>query len=263
MKKNEIELQINKIQNYIKNNKNNPNKNLGTYYARLGILYQASDVNWHNGGIYKPLALDNFNKALNYELNSKEKISILQRKGMLLKMMSKGIEAIQTHQLIFNINSATNYDKSEAYVHIADAQSMMGNVQQALESLQNALNLNPDNLEVFYPMVQACKEIKCKTTQEWAELVSLIEKTLHSKTKSKNQKKKKTSSINSKESQVDIYGDDYDENDDYDNDYDDDQSKEDSLSTSTYWALYEAGLKAGMRIILSINFYFYFLLSIK
>jgi tetratricopeptide (TPR) repeat protein len=224
-----VENEIQTLKNYLERNQNS-NRNLGSQYARLGFLYQSSDVRWHNGGKYKPYALENFNKALTYDLADEEKILILQRKGMLLKMMSKGQEAVETHQQVLNMAEVSDEDASDAYVHMADAQSMMGQVSEALESLHHAFKLNPNNLEVYYPMVQACKELKCKSVEEWGRLVEEMEGALH---RFENPSKKRRSK-RSKKLQVD-----------FDDDDDDDDWSNPPLSTGILWALYEAGIKAG------------------
>jgi tetratricopeptide (TPR) repeat protein len=226
-----LENEIQTLKNYLERYKDS-NRNLGSQYARLGFLYQSSDVRWHNGGKYKPFALESLNKALTYDLSDTEKILILQRKGMLLKMMSKGPEAVETHQQVLNMVEVSDEDASEACVHMADAQSMMGQVSEALESLSQALKFNPNNLEVYYPMVQACKELKCKSVEEWGQLVQEMERALsRSKNPTKKQKSRRSKNI-----QIDFNEDDDD---------DDDWSDSPSLSTGIYWALYEAGLKAG------------------
>lgn len=224
-----LENEIQTLRNYLEANKNS-HRNLGSQYARLGSLYQSSDVRWHNGGKYKPYALENFNRALTYDLAEDEKILVLQRKGMLLKMMSKGIEAVETHQQVLNMADVSREDAADAYVHMADAQSMMGQVPEALKSLNKASELNPNNLEVYYPMVQACKELKCRTVEEWAQLVGEMEGAL---LRSKNPSRQKRSK-RMKNFQVD-----------FDDDDDDDDWSNPPMSTGIYWALYEAGLKAG------------------
>jgi tetratricopeptide (TPR) repeat protein len=225
-----IENEIQNLKRSLERNQNS-NRNLGSQYAHLGFLYQSSDVRWHNGGKYKPLALENFNKALTYDLSDKEKILILQRKGMLLKMMSKGAEAVETHQQVLNLREVSDADASEAYLHIADAQSMMGKVSEALESLNSALSLDPNNLGVYYPMVQACKELRCKTPSGWAETVQEMETALQRA----NSGKGKTHRRRTQSLQWTSDDDDEDEDDEPDS----------TVSTGIYWALYEASLKAG------------------
>ncbi len=175
------------------------------------------------------MALEAFNNALNFDLSDEDKILILQRKGMLLKMMSQGAESIETLQLVFDVPTATKSDYSEAYVHIADSQTMMGQVSEALVSLQKALDANPNNLEVYYPMVQACKEVKCKTVEGWGTFVmEIVNAITNSKNPSTKKKSKRSQKIN-----VDFLDDD------------DEDVRSSTESSSLYWALYEAGLKAG------------------
>lgn len=231
-----LEREISNLQTFIHRYQHSE-RNLGPQYAQLGLLYQSSDVRWHNGGKYKPIALENFNKALAYELSESDKILVLQRKGMLLKMMSKGPEAVDSHQEVLRIPNISKYDASEAYLHMADAQSMMGEVSQAIESLEKALKLNPNNLEAYYPLVQACKELNCKTAREWAQLVQEMEVAAE---RASNPKK----GIRTRRQRKISLSDEED---------DDDEEESKGLSTGIYWALYEAGLKAGTSLILSLS----------
>mmetsp|Transcript_2943 Transcript_2943/g.4463 ORF Transcript_2943/g.4463 Transcript_2943/m.4463 type:complete len:231 (-) Transcript_2943:4091-4783(-) len=173
-----IENEITRLNAYLKDSEGT-NANLGPYWLQLGLYYQTSDIRWHNGGEYKPLALESFDNALKYPLSSSERITALQRKGLLLKMMSRGNEAVASHAAILDIPQATDRDIAAAYVNMADAKNMIGDVGSALSLLNEALETDPLYLEAYYPLIKTCEEIKCRTKpQEWSVLVSGIERAL-------------------------------------------------------------------------------------
>lgn len=172
-------------------------------------------------------------------------------------MMGRGDDAVASHQSVLSIVSATAADKSAAHMHIADAQNMMGLIDEAHSSLKISLEVDPGNLDAYYQLVQVCKEKGCwQTPEEWGKVVAEMETALL--------QSQKTSSAASKK----LNREDEIEDDDYY--YDDYEEKEraqlsqraasvldatTSPSVSIYWALFEACHKKGVILfVLSSHF---------
>lgn len=174
-------------------------------------------MKWHDGGVHKPLALDAFDKALECKLQDDDRFTYLHYKGILLKMMGKGQDAIDTHKQSLSF-APSKEQKSKVFVQLADARSMMGDLEEAVAALKSALKADPSNLEAFYPLVESYKELGNFTRADWIELSRKIEKKVHNNGRS-------TVATQDRDATKEL-----------------DFTKS---PTSAYWALFEAWQKAG------------------
>lgn len=90
-------------------------------------------------------------------------------------MMGRGKEAVDTHLLSLD-SASSKVDKARAFVQLADAQHMMGELDDSLTSLQLSLKTHPRHLDAYYPMVQIYKELGNLTKSDWSNLAQKIEK---------------------------------------------------------------------------------------
>jgi len=151
-------------------------------YTNLGFLLQLKDVRWHLGRDLKPEALECFNRALGI-LNSLDepKVSVLitinHRKGMLLKMMGRGEEAVATHEMVIELASAT-FDKAASIYHKAEALGMLGKVENAIDCYRDAIALRPDLIAYYLPLVRSLREQNKMSTKQWKKLITEMNKAL-------------------------------------------------------------------------------------
>jgi tetratricopeptide (TPR) repeat protein len=133
---------------------------------------------------------------------------------------------------------------------MADAQNMMGRIDEAHSSLKVALELDPDNLEAYYQLVQVCKEKGCwRSSEEWGEVVAEMEGALlRSKGALHNAGPVGSSTKGSHmgEESEDDYYDDYSEDEESALPTRDLAAAPPSLSI--YWALFEACQKKGAEL---------------
>ena len=156
-------------------------------WRRLGLLLQTKDVRQHTGGgILQPEILEAFDKAikLNDDRDSAMSFQVYEHRGMLLKMMGRGEEAIADHDLAIEF-AATNVEKCDAMSNKAAALVMLGRVQRATSLYRETLDLCPDKLSFYLPLVQCLQELGTYNTSDWESLLVDIELALFSPNKSK------------------------------------------------------------------------------
>jgi len=142
-------------------------------WANLGALLQVKDVRVKGGGYLKKEALECFNNALVANNNEKVNLDILvnHRKGLLLKMMGRGEEAIESHDIVINLATST-YDQATALFYKGEALGMLGRVDQAIEHYKKALTIRPDQLASYLNLVRALREANKMSNKEWTDLVT-------------------------------------------------------------------------------------------
>lgn len=153
--------------------KNSGNANIGHLWGQLGMLYQAHDVKFHDGGTLQPLALDAFQKAIQHIDSDTVLYQIYQRMGMLLKMMGRGADAVAAHATAFNL-ADTPDSKADALLQHSNALGMMGDLRGSIELLEKALSLYPKGLAVYLPLVSTQKELKEWDKTQWSALVDAM-----------------------------------------------------------------------------------------
>ena len=151
-------------------------------WTNLGFLLQLKDVRWHLGRDLKPEALECFNRALSImssigENNAPALITINHRKGMLLKMMGRGEEAVATHDIVIGL-ATTVFDKAASLYHKAEALGMLGKVKEAIACYREALSLRPDQISYYLPLVRSLRELNTMTTKQWKKLLKEMNKSL-------------------------------------------------------------------------------------
>eukprot|EP01041_Mallomonas_annulata_P013383 gene13383-28372_t len=149
-------------------------------WGDLGLLLQLKDIRIHEGGgALQSEALDCFNKALALAKDNdiRLRISINQNKGILLKMMGRGEEALIAHDAVYEL-SVNKFDQASAIYHKAEAFTMLGRVKEAIQLYKRALTIQPDGLATYLPLVKGLKELNEYSKEEWKELLKEIQKKL-------------------------------------------------------------------------------------
>ena len=161
-------------------------------------------------------------------------------------MMGRGSEAIACYEAILNKPSASPAERSAGLMHMADAQNMMGLLDEAYDSLERSLEMDSTNLEAYYQLVQVCKERLCWEGNGWGALVRRIEDALRVATASPP-----PPPPHKKDEEEDDYDDYY---------YEDDADPPPPLLSnarppspsdpprSVHWALFEACHRAGTSL---------------
>jgi tetratricopeptide (TPR) repeat protein len=146
-------------------------------WRRLGLLLQTKDIRQHiGGGVLQPEALEAFDKALRLNDDRDYGISyqVYEHRGILLKMMGRGEEAIISHN--FAIEYAANkVEKCEAMSNKAAALVMLGRVSQAAALYRETVSLCKDKTSYFLPLVQCYLELGRLNSSTWSDLLVTIE----------------------------------------------------------------------------------------
>jgi len=170
-----VDKQIEDLKNQLKlhDKISGSNAEKATAWANLGLNLQIKDVGWHVGGRdLQPEALDCFNKALLLADSSDLRLlmTVNQHKGILLKMMDRGEESAEAHDLVFELSTA-NYDKSSALFSKGDALAMLGRIEEAIDCYRQALSLRPDQISTYLPLVKSLKEQNKMSKSNWKSLL--------------------------------------------------------------------------------------------
>eukprot|EP01041_Mallomonas_annulata_P014602 gene14602-31074_t len=141
---------ISKLKHQIKNLESTGGNDIekANILGNIGLLLQLKDIRVHEGGgALQPEALDCFNKALALAKDNdiRLRISINQHKGILLKMMGRGEEALIAHDTVYEL-SVNKFDQASAIYHKAEAFTMLGRVKEAIQLYKRALTIQPDGL---------------------------------------------------------------------------------------------------------------------
>jgi len=143
-------------------------------WASIAMNLQMQDAIWHNGGVeIQQEALLSFDKAI--ELTDAGKKDLLvqlhQNKGILLKMMGRGKESLESHDKSFSL-ADSRFDKSSALYSKGDTLGMMGLLDQAVDSYKEAIKLRPDHISVYLPLVKVLREQNKTDKKSWRRLMS-------------------------------------------------------------------------------------------
>eukprot|EP01036_Dinobryon_divergens_P036186 gene36186-47054_t len=173
---------ISKLKHQIKNLESTGGNDIekANILGNIGLLLQLKDIRVHEGGgALQPEALDCFNKALALAKDNdiRLRISINQHKGILLKMMGRGEEALIAHDTVYEL-SVNKFDQASAIYHKAEAFTMLGRVKEAIQLYKRALTIQPDGLATYLPLVKGLKELNEYSKEEWKELLKEIQKKL-------------------------------------------------------------------------------------
>lgn len=143
---------------------------IGALWGQLGMLYQAHDIRYHDGGTLQPLALEAFRKAISLSDDNTVLYQVHQRLGMLLKMMSRGEEAVVEHTIAYEL-AVSAEEKADALQQHAAALGMIGDLKGSIELLEKSLRIYPKGLAAYLPLVAAQKELKQWSPREWSRIV--------------------------------------------------------------------------------------------
>lgn len=181
---NTLDEKINEMKYYLSKHPDDIKENIeqnAEVYKQLGLIIHMKDVKFHvGGGILQNDALEAFNKALDLGRNNLPLVVYVnQHKGLLLKMMGKGIEAIVCHEIAFNLSS-TNRDKAMAIHHKGNALVMIGKVREAIDIFKEALRLSPSQFCNYLQLVECYKELGEFTKLEWKNFFYEIEENVRS-----------------------------------------------------------------------------------
>ena len=149
-------------------------------WGNIGMMLQVKDVIFHEGGgKLQPEALECFNKALSLAAGKSKNlvITVNHRKGLLLKMMGKGEDAVVSHDLAYAA-STTLFDKSLSLASKADAYTMLGDIKLSIDLYREALSLRPDRLEHYLPLVKCLREQNELNKDSWKALLKEMKSAL-------------------------------------------------------------------------------------
>ena len=174
-----INLNIERVLSDLRFLENNGDDNvIASAWANLGFLYQMKDALFHSGSrVLQPMALECFSKALKLTDDIPLRIQVHQHRGILLKMMGKGIEAIQDHDIAYDLSS-TRFDKSATRHSKSDALGMLGRVDEAIIACKEALSQRPDHISLYLPLVRLLREQNKISNEEWNLLYKEMKKAL-------------------------------------------------------------------------------------
>lgn len=174
-----LDNQIDNVKNMLGNKAALRNNDLlhADLWRRLGLMLQTKDVRQHvGGGALQPEALAAFDNALKFndDLDLELSFQVYQHRGMLLKMMGRGDEAIRSHDMAYSLSSNPN-EKADAMSQKGAAQVMLGRVSEAINSYKRVLSIYPQHLSTYLPLVQAHLELGNFTSSDWSVLLKDIE----------------------------------------------------------------------------------------
>ena len=83
-------------------------------------------------------------------------------------------ESILASEIVFN-RSTSNYDKSATYSMRADAYSLMGEVDTALQFYNKALELAYYQINLYLPLTECYKEVEKFSKDDWRAMLNRME----------------------------------------------------------------------------------------
>lgn len=207
-----------------------------TTWRSLGMLLQTKDVHQHKGGgALRPESYQAFTNAIvcNNGRDSGLSYQIHQHRGILLKMMGRGDEAISDHDEALKV-AATTIERVNSMYHKANALVMLGRISEAVDLYKRALQITPCDTSIYHALVQCYMEKHMLNKTEWGNLLTTIEKSIVCEGNSN----------------------------DHDDDDDDNNEGRQPRDSSGFFALYE--VKADVQhlqtiISLAVLFYFMFM----
>ena len=144
-------------------------------WLQLGTLLTFKDMRYHEDGfVTRERALDAFNQALRTAAPEDRHVELVahHKRGMLLKMMGRGEEAVRAHDQSFAL-ATSDADRSVALQFKAAALSMMGTPSAAAVLFREALSLAPSQLGIYHPLAGCLAEMG-QSPEEWRALLEEV-----------------------------------------------------------------------------------------
>lgn len=130
-------------------------------------------MKWHDGGTMQPLALEAFEKALSLTNERPLRYLVHQRMGMLLKVMGRGEESINAHDVAFDL-ATDDLERADALNQKAHTLGMLNRVPQSIEVMEQSIEIYPKAISSYLPLVKAHRELKDLDADGWRALVARI-----------------------------------------------------------------------------------------
>ena len=144
-------------------------------WKQLGMAYQNKDAHFHtDGGALRHDALKAFENALKYSKNDNLNLIVNHYKGILLKIMGKGENAIVAHNDALKI-SRNPWDRSASLMERASALNMLGRVEAAIQDYRTAIQISPMKRSAYLPLAICYKELNFLSKSEWYDFMKEIE----------------------------------------------------------------------------------------
>ena len=180
----ELDRQIDSLRFIVRETAEKPENRhyLADAWRKLGILLQSKDIRHHQGGgQLQPEALEAFDKALELDAGKTAalNIQVYYLRGILLKMMSRGEDALQSLSRVLEYKLSKS-DKASVYFHKGEAYLLLGQIPQASRYYRHSIKLLPCKTDRYYSYVQSCREIKTMKKDKWADLLTEIRSILKS-----------------------------------------------------------------------------------
>ena len=83
-------------------------------------------------------------------------------------------ESILASEIVFK-RALSNYDKSATYSMRADAYTLMGEVNTALQFYNKALELTYYQINLYLPLIECYKEVGTFSKEDWRKMLTKIE----------------------------------------------------------------------------------------
>jgi tetratricopeptide (TPR) repeat protein len=144
-------------------------------WGQLAMMIQAKDVKFHEDSVrMQPEALNCFDKAIELANPATNVLMLTHRKGILLKMMSRGEDAIRAHEWVLE-RAVSPLDKAESLQNKGHALTMLGRVDEAIVVFREAVSIAPYSFGLYIAYVEVLLEKKAPE----AELRELYERIEH------------------------------------------------------------------------------------
>ena len=149
-------------------------------WHQLGVLYQTKYLKYHELGDSKHRidvqSFHAYDKALSLDGENAQLIcQVSLSKSILQKETGRGQDALDTLQHAFS-HVVTSHDKSAVEATKADIYVMLGQIDAAATSYEEALTFAPYQLSLYLPLTLVYKEEgRYKTADEWRKHMKTIE----------------------------------------------------------------------------------------
>ena len=144
-------------------------------WLQLGTLLTFKDVRYHEDGfVTRERALEAFDQALRTAPVDDRSLQLVahHKRGMLLKMMGRGEEAVRAHEQALAL-ATSDADRSVALQFKAAALSMMGAPSEAAALYREALSLAPSQLGIYHPLAGCLAEVG-QSSGAWRALLEEV-----------------------------------------------------------------------------------------
>jgi tetratricopeptide (TPR) repeat protein len=114
-----------------------------------------------------------FERALRLSSERGLRYFVNQRLGMLLKVMGRGEESLNAHNIAFDI--ATNdMERADALNQKAHTLGMLNRVPESIAAMEHSIKIYPMAVSSYLPLVKAHRELKDLDTKGWKALLARI-----------------------------------------------------------------------------------------